>query len=124
MNTINHWPLYLYAHIYLALVVALVLFHIWTISAAKCCPFDFCFTVVNFFEILNYLARLVFIILLLVAWHKNNSSPYLPEIFESEPEETPSITGRRSLTDLKIDDAADCSDYVGNMVLKDFISGI
>ena len=49
----------------------------------------------------------MFLILIAVKWSNNNS-----------------LYGENLSNTLKIDEEVDCSDYVGNMVIRDFITGL
>lgn len=108
MNAVQaHDKLYFYATIYWLLCALLVGFHLYSLVLTKCCNFNFCFSVVNFLEVLNYIARLVFLILLFISFSQINT-----------------LYGENYAKSTKIEVTADCSDYVGNMVLKDFVEGL
>ena len=68
----DHFKLDVYAMVYYLLCFGLVAFHFWYLGIAKCCHFEFCATVVNFLEILNFITRLVFLILIIICFVRIN----------------------------------------------------
>jgi hypothetical protein len=99
--------LYIYSSVYWGLCIVLVFMHFWYLFLMKCCDFQFCFSMVNFFEVINYIGRVVMLILIILCFNK-----------------TTSLYGDNFAKTIKLDRAADCSDYVGNIILKDFIKGL
>ena len=99
----GHENLYIYSEVYLILATVTLGFYVWLSCLNKCKCFEFCYLITYFLEVIVFLAKAVFLILMAVSLSKMNT------IFLSS-----------QVKGLSIDLNSDCSDFVGNIILLDF----
>lgn len=104
LNSVQgHESLYIYSEVYLILSICTLVFYTWLTCLNRCKCYEFCYIITYFLEVIVFLAKAVFLILMAVSLSK------MTTIFLSQ-----------EVKGLNMDLNSDCSDFVGNIILLDF----